>query len=358
MKAILERVAATAPLKAVRAGDWLDCGNADRQAASHQALLQKRAFTSWRSTRCSARSPRRAATSRSSSTRSTTCGCCRGSWRCSSPRRRLLGGLGGAVVTLEYYGYPSLAEAYVFENVDPASGTDLRPPPRDRRRALHGHHRPLSEGTLEEMLLGKTKKRLDRLAGPSELVRLVKHEGEIRLNGRPVQSLAALWPRIEAEVARLSANAKGSIIHGDLCFSNILYDLRSRVCKLVDPARVLRPHRHHRRRTLRRRQALPLGARPVRLPHQRPVLGEGPTGLSLDLELRTRPDHERIRERFEKVFFGPGGPFDRREVLLMTALLFASMLPLHDDAPKRQLAMYATALRLLHDFFAAEPRAA
>ncbi len=44
MKAILEKVGAKTPLRAELAGDWLDCGNADRQAASHQALLQKRSF--------------------------------------------------------------------------------------------------------------------------------------------------------------------------------------------------------------------------------------------------------------------------------------------------------------------------
>src|SRR5262249_42881018 len=37
MKAILDRVGQVAGLRAERAGDWLDCGNADRQAASHQA---------------------------------------------------------------------------------------------------------------------------------------------------------------------------------------------------------------------------------------------------------------------------------------------------------------------------------
>src|SRR5262249_39756045 len=39
---ILRRV--RGPIKTAQAREWLDCGNPDRQAASHQALLQKRAF--------------------------------------------------------------------------------------------------------------------------------------------------------------------------------------------------------------------------------------------------------------------------------------------------------------------------
>ncbi|MBK7864634.1 MAG: hypothetical protein IPJ65_39730 [Archangiaceae bacterium] len=164
-------------------------------------------------------------------------------------------------------------------------------------------------------------------------------------------SLVARWPQIEAEVDRLVANGHGSVIHGDLCFSNILYDLRSRICKLIDP----RGSFGHTGITGDIRYDV------AKLYHSaygrydfltNDLFAVKAEGLSLQLELRTRPDHERIRARFEKVFFKPEGPFDRREVLLMTGLLFASMLPLHEDAPRRQLAMYATALQLLDEVFA------
>ncbi len=38
------------------------------------------------------------------------------------------------------------------------------------------------------MLIGKTRTRLERLAGPPELMKLVKHEGDIQLNGRPTKN--------------------------------------------------------------------------------------------------------------------------------------------------------------------------
>ncbi len=41
---LLDRARAGAPIHAYQAADWLDCGNADRQASSHQVLLQQRAF--------------------------------------------------------------------------------------------------------------------------------------------------------------------------------------------------------------------------------------------------------------------------------------------------------------------------
>jgi hypothetical protein len=91
------------------------------------------------------------------------------------------------------------------------------------------------------------------------------------------------------------------------------------------------------------------------------------------LEIRCRPQHGEIRERFEKVFFGkrghstfltPSGDrtesggkkvecplFDRREILLLTGLLFASMPALHYDEPSRQIAMYTRAIQLFDELF-------
>ncbi len=353
MKAILDRVAAVTPLKAERAGDWLDCGNADRQAASHQALLQKRAFNELKIDPVLGTITKRS--------RNVEKFIDEINYLRLLPRE--LAVLFPRVVdysvawdsphlTLEYYGYPSLSEAYVFENVDPGVWerifSHLKTIVAERFMA---HARPLPHGALEDMLLTKTRERLERLQGPPELVRLVGHRGPVQLNGREVNNLATLWPKLEAEVARMAQGARGSIIHGDLCFSNILYDLRSRVCKLVDP------------RGSFGKQGTTGDARydVAKLYHSvhgqydflvNDLFSVKLDGLALDLELRTRPAHEQIRDRFEKVFFAPRGPFAKRDVAIITALLFASMLPLHDDAPRRQLAMYATALKLLDEVFA------
>ncbi len=349
MKAILERLG---PLKAERAGDWLDCGNADRQAASHQALLQKRSFNELKIDPVLGTITKRSRNVEKFIDEINYL-------RLLPPELAVLFprvvdfsvNWESPFITLEYYGYPSLAEAYVFENVDPGVWErifrHLRAIVAERFMA---HTHPLPASTLEDMLVGKTQARLERLTGPAELMALVNHPGEIRLNGRAVKNLGQLWPRIEQEVAKMSANAKGSVIHGDLCFSNILYDFRSRVCKLVDP------------RGSFGRTGISGDARYdiAKLYHSvhgqydfltNDLFSVKADGATIDLELRSRADHEKIRQRFETVFFGEGAPFDRREVLLMTALLFASMLPLHDDAPRRQLAMYATALKLLDEVF-------
>jgi hypothetical protein len=80
--------------------------------------------------------------------------------------------------------------------------------------------------------------------------------------------------------------------------------------------------------------------------------------VSVTLDVRTRPQHRQIRERFEAVFFGPravgpdGRPwFDRREILLITGLIFAGIPALHYDKPERQLAMLARAMEIFGELY-------
>ncbi len=356
MAGILNKVARQTPLRAVRAGDWLDCGNPDRQASSHRTLLQKRAFNE-----LSIDSTFGTVTKRSRyvdkfldeinylrllppelSVLFPRVVACSTDW--DDPW-----------LTMEYYGYPSLAEVFVFENVDPGIWEQVFV--HLRNIVVGGfmqRRRPLGAGVLEEMYLGKTRRRLAGISEPAALRNLVAHPGPILINGREVENLPSLWPRLTGEVEHLADTVQGCVVHGDLCLSNILYDMRSRICKLIDPRGSFGP--------------AGIYGDPrydvAKLYHSVYGLYDFITndlfhvsvdGNRIDLDIRHRPQHREIQERFEKVFFSA---FDRREILLLTGLLFASMPALHYDAPNRQLAMYARSLELFAELFSPSAAAA
>jgi hypothetical protein len=143
----------------------------------------------------------------------------------------------------------------------------------------------------------------------------------------------------------MAKNVQGTLIHGDLCLSNILYDLRCRICKFIDP---------------RGSFGIPgIYGDPrydvAKMYHSVYGLYDFVTndlfdvkvdGREITLDIRCRPFHKDVCSRFERVFFEE---FDRREILLLTGLLFASMPALHYDVPKRQVAMYARAVQLLNE---------
>jgi dTDP-glucose pyrophosphorylase len=353
MADILKRVAAATPVHAVAAGDWLDCGNPDRRESSHRTLLQEREFNE-----LSIDNVFGVVTKRSRHVEKFLDEI--NYLRLLPPDLSILfprvvgysTDYDDPWLAMEYYGYPTLAEVFVFENVDPAIWEQVFL--HLRQIVEQGFMRkrfPLPQGVLQGMYLEKTKQRLAGLQGPEELVRLVQHAGPLSINGRRVQNLPALWDHITAEVDRLAENVQGSIVHGDLCLSNILYDLRSRVCKLLDPRGSFGVAGIHGdpRYDIAKLYHSVYGLYDFLT---NDLFHVSVSGDEIRLDIRARPYHRQIRERFEKVFFPL---FDRREILLITGLLFASMPALHYDAPSRQLAMYARALELFDEVFASRP---
>jgi hypothetical protein len=346
---ILERVRAQATVRVFPAGEWLDCGNADYQAKSHRILLQKREFNELTIDPVMGTITKRSRNVEKFIDEINYVRLLPGYLSILFPRV-----IDYSVewkdpwLVSEYYGYPTLADIFVFENADPGIWERVFIRLRDIiQQGFMRSARPLTRGSIEDMYLTKTRARVEQLAGPPELLRLVAHDGPVTVNGRPLANLPQLWPRIEAEVARLAAAPDGSIVHGDLCFSNILYDLRLNICKLIDP------------RGSFGKSGLFGDVRYdiAKLYHSVRGLYDFITndlfrisvdGTSITLEIRTRAQHDRILERFERTFFGV---FDKRDVTLITALLFVSMPALHYDYPRRQLAMYTTALLLFDEVF-------
>ncbi|HYH18777.1 MAG TPA: hypothetical protein VD995_09160 [Azospirillum sp.] len=191
----------------------------------------------------------------------------------------------------------------------------------------------------------KTEERLRRFAA----TRGIDPARPWRINGRPVPGLlemarraAALVPAPRPDDVRL--------VHGDFGFSNIFYDFRTQRVRAVDP----RGQDGHGRAT-------PYGDPRydvAKLHHS--VVGRydfivagcctlrRPSAYALELEL---PDHGALAEveaLFRASRFAGQVP-EETAAPAIAVLLFLSMLPLHADAPDRQDALLANAMRLFLD---------
>jgi dTDP-glucose pyrophosphorylase len=340
------------PLRTAPAGEWLDCGNPDRQAASHQVLLQKRAFND-----LAVNSVLGTITKRSRHV---------DKFLDEINYLRLLPSdiavlfprvvdystqWDNAYLTMEYYGYPTLSEVLVFENVDPGIWEQVFLHLRAiLLNEFSKHRKPVTAPTLKEMYLEKTRERLRQIEQHSLLGRLSQSAEVVVINKKPLANICRLWPKLEEAINRLSSTALGTLVHGDLCFSNILYDLRCRICKFIDPRGsfgspgVFGDLRYD----VAKMYHSVYGLYDLIINDLFEVeVGEG----EITLDIRARPQHGRICERFERVFFEH---FDRSEILLLTGLLFASMPALHYDVPKRQAAMYARGVQLLNEALSLE----
>jgi len=140
--------------------------------------------------------------------------------------------------------------------------------------------------------------------------------------------------------------ASPAIMHGDFCFSNILFDSRADQIKVIDPRGITTTNEltlyGDQKYDLAKLAHSVIGLYDFIIAGRYKIFVHHQYHLELDFEL-----DERICE-IQTIFRNHqfGGNLTIAQIIPLVVLLFLSMLPLHQDRPDRQQAMLANALRL------------
>jgi len=142
---------------------------------------------------------------------------------------------GNVAVSQEYYGHPTLAELYVYGDLP----TDIWRSVLRKVLLIHqefGRHAgELEPEYVRAMYQQKTWERLDLLRGQDPFWQALLDAERVVYQGRRLQGAYALREAIDARAEALAQSAPISIIHGDYCFSNILFDINNQIVRLIDP---------------------------------------------------------------------------------------------------------------------------
>lgn len=258
-------------------------------------------------------------------------------------------------VTMEYYGYPSAAELWLYGSW-PASvmGGVVRRlcGVLDRFAA---HPLPLRPDDILHMVRDKTEQRLAQARRDSPVLRALLDAPTLCIDGTEQPGFPVLWaqarPHCEALVRRLDGRpVQGTLVHGDYCLSNILYDIGGGIVRLIDArgrwARSGGQGGDPRYDVAKLRHSVAGG--------YDFIVGDL-FELDFDgerrLDLRDQRD-ARHHEVAAVLDHWIAQRHDLPQVMLIESLLFLSMLPLHEDRPRRQLAMFARGMRGLHEALA------
>lgn len=137
-----------------------------------------------------------------------------------------------------------------------------------------------------------------------------------------------------------------AVIHGDLCFSNVLFDSRADQIKVIDPRGLTAKGGlsiyGDQKYDLAKLAHSVIGLYDFIIARRYRLIENGLYHVELDFEL-----DERIYE-IQQIFITHefGHSLSISQVMPLVILLFLSMLPLHQDQPDRQRAMLANAVRL------------
>ncbi len=252
-------------------------------------------------------------------------------------------------LTQEYYGYPNLAELFMFSDLDVDAWESIIRNLFEIRAKLDTYQGPVSREDIYSMYWEKTASRLDQLEDLQPEFVEVFGEESIIINGLAYKNIKTLLPWVEEQCKILSSNGKGAIIHGDYCLSNILYDVNSQIVRLIDPrgsfgqTGIYGDPRYDM----------------AKLRHSFNGLYDFIVGDLFNVvqvssgeytfTLSSGPHHQLLMNLFDSMLEDYHYNID--EIALIEALLFISMLPLHSDKPNRQKAMFLTGIIKLNKLY-------
>jgi hypothetical protein len=172
------------------------------------------------------------------------------------------------------------------------------------------------------------------------------------LNGR---TLPAPRDLIEEMAGVIGPPGEGDagILHGDFCFSNILYDFRRGQVTMIDPRGFVETGKPgifgDTRYDIGKLHHSVLGRYDFILAGYFALERVAPYAMLFEVG---GPDcHETVAHAFRERICA-GDPARERVAGAISVLLHLSMLPLHAEAPRRQLALLANGYRLYQHYFA------
>lgn len=328
------------PLRALPAARWLDFGHLNTYHRSRRQMTTERAFNRLSSSRRivekSGRDPAKIeAEARWFETLPPP-------MRLFAPAFLGLRREGEALsYAIEYLYQPTLADLYVFGRLPRSAWTNIFAGCDEFLAACASHPAPpATRDDVRAIYAGKTLERLEAHAR----ARGLDLAAPCRLNGAWLPSLERMAILAAGAVAPAS-DAQLTMIHGDFCFSNILYDTRADMIRVIDPRGLSSQgtfsSHGDRRYDLAKLYHSVIGRYDHILAGAAALRASGP--LDFQLDLPAAPDG--IEAEFLSARFG-GLSMEEAQAPAIAVLLFLSMLPLHADDPCRQDALLANAMRL------------
>jgi thiamine kinase-like enzyme len=254
-----------------------------------------------------------------------------------------------AFVEMEYYSYPVLSDLYLYGKADLGRWHQIFESIQfvlnEMKNYRHGHQNSAhAQKMLKNVYETKTLERIQSMS-KNEIYRSFSAE-ELVINNKKCFGISHLLANI-GEVLRESQiyeDPSLSVIHGDLCLSNILFDRSNNIIRLIDPrgsfgeAGIYGDPRYD----------LAKLAHSIDGNYDFTVNGifdskwEGSKYSYVEC-LQDR--HFEVKDLFRKMIL-PEDSQARMQIRLIEGLLFISMVPLHADRPRCQEAFLAKGLEL------------
>ncbi|MDP3090970.1 MAG: sugar phosphate nucleotidyltransferase [Nitrospira sp.] len=248
-------------------------------------------------------------------------------------------------ITMEYYSYQSVAEIWLFSSLEVRSLISLL----NRLLRILKLFREVPAFVKPEAYVGmyqrKTDERIRLLISTNPTFAQILEEDEVTINGRTYKNWRKIRSEVMSHLSSLYSEEYNCLIHGDFCFSNILYDVNGGIIRLLDPRGSWGngPGGDIRYDLAKLRHSV-CGLYDFIVNDLFVVQNDG---SSITYEIFSQPHHKTVGNEFDQAIAAQD--YSLRQIKLIEGVLFLSMLPLHADSQSRQLVMYCRGIELLNE---------
>jgi CTP:molybdopterin cytidylyltransferase MocA len=253
---------------------------------------------------------------------------------------------GKASVSMEMYGYPALSELFILGNLSFEEWVLIIRRLFDVHKLLEKHKGKIDRQNFLDLYVNKTWTRLAELKTQSDFWLDLYDADVIEINGCKYKNIKYFESELNRRLSDLIDSVDVSIMHGDYCFSNILFDTDSFICRLIDPRGRLNQQTIYgdpRYDIAKLRHSFVGGYDYI--VHGLYSLQQNGHSFTVKIERPLSPEKSAVV--FDNLATEYG--FNPSEIKLIEAVLFLSMIPLHKDDINRQKVFYLKAVKQLNE---------
>jgi len=209
------------------------------------------------------------------------------------------------------------------------------------------YNHEVSKQEYDLIYFKKTLKRIDELIENNDLFKTIFKKDFVIINNKKLKNWILMKNEIKEKINTIFNKDDNCLIHGDLYFSNILYDSENRIFKLIDP-----------RGKWGNSTSGDIKYDVAKIRHS--VIGGFDTitnGLYSVKHLKNNEIEYKVfkSKNYQLVCRALDNHIEKNwkldEIKMIEGLLFISMLPLHSDNPERQLAFFCIGIERLNEIF-------
>ena len=255
-----------------------------------------------------------------------------------------------ASLEMEMYSYSPLSDLWVYGDGGFEEWTKLLERIFDLHRKMRSYTDKSSTPDYHGIYIDKTRNRISQIK--ESKFGDILNSPKIYINGIEYRNYASVCDELFKAINLLLLKKRcdsdcPSLIHGDLCFSNILFDPTFYILKLLDPRGSF--------------GATGIYGDPrydiAKLRHS--IVGlydfivagffkvDRTSNNSYAFKVNCFVDYTRIGKYFDELL--KKNSYDLVEIKLIEALLFLTMIPLHPESEQRQIAFYLTAIKYINE---------